>query len=380
MPYWRLSSYYFIYFASLGALIPYWGLYLKSLDFSAQQIGELMAVVMATKLFSPVVWGWIADHTGRRMMIIRIGGFLSALAFYSVVISNVYFELMLSLLAFSFFWNATLPQFEVTTLNHLDGEHHHYSTIRLWGSVGFILSVVMLGWALEWTGVAILPLVLLVIFSFIWIVSLIVPEKKISHPELNNEELRHILKRPEVISLLLASFMMQVGHGTYYSFYTLYMEDFGYSSADIGQLWALGVVSEVAIFLIMHRLIPNYGLKPLLKFSLVIAAVRWGLIAEFPEQTWLMIIAQIMHAATFGIFHSAAISLIYMYFPGKHQGKGQALYSSISFGAGGALGALYSGYIWDTWGQNIIFISGMIVSVLGWSVLSVTQKYFTGSD
>ncbi|NNF97645.1 MAG: MFS transporter, partial [Halobacteria archaeon] len=62
MPYWRLSGFYFFYFASLGALLPYWGLYLKSQGYDITAIGDLMAIIMATKIISPNIWGWIADH------------------------------------------------------------------------------------------------------------------------------------------------------------------------------------------------------------------------------------------------------------------------------------------------------------------------------
>ena len=82
--YWRLSGFYLFYFATLGALVPYWSLYLKDLGFNVAEIGELVAILMATKLVAPNVWGWIADHTGRRMAIIRLASFLSLILFAGV--------------------------------------------------------------------------------------------------------------------------------------------------------------------------------------------------------------------------------------------------------------------------------------------------------
>ena len=131
VPYWRLSGFYLFYFASLGALIPYWSLYLKDLDFSARDIGTLMAIVMATKIISPNVWGWIADHTGKSMFIVRIGCLLATLCFAGVFFGNHFWWLVLVMVAFSFFWNAALPQLEATTFNHLGEHSHRYSGIRL---------------------------------------------------------------------------------------------------------------------------------------------------------------------------------------------------------------------------------------------------------
>lgn len=355
MPYWRLSGFYFFYFASLGALVPYWGLYLKSLGFTANDIGIFMAIVIGTKVVSPNIWGWIADHMGKRMLIVRIGCLLAALAFAGVFISSNYWWLLIVMMAFSFFWNAALPQFEATTFNHLGDSTHRYSSIRLWGSIGFIVAVIVLGSLLEEKGAGILPAALLILFAGIWLMSIVVPEQAASHLTLDHSPILQVLKRPAVIALLLTCFLMQMSHGPYYTFYTIYLEEYGYSRTLIGQLWSLGVVAEVVLFLLMHLLVPKFGLRHLLLLALLLASLRWVLVGYFVEELWVLIAAQIFHAASFGIYHASAIELIHRYFPGAHQGKGQALYSSLSFGAGGAVGSLYSGLLWETMGPAFTY-------------------------
>ena len=364
MPYWRLSGFYFFYFASLGALAPYWGLYLKSLGFTAAAIGSMMAVIMATKIISPNIWGWVADHTGKRMAIVRLGGLLSAVVFAGVFVSQEYWWLLGVMLVFSFFWNATLPQFEATTFTHLGEQTHRYSSVRLWGSVGFIVAVWLIGQQLDGEKIAYLPLILMGLFVTIWLSSLIVPEEAVGHLKLTHEPLRVVLKRPEVVGLLLVCFLMQLGHGPYYTFYSIYMQDYGYSLSFIGFLWALGVIAEVLIFMGMYKLVPQFGLKKLLIASLLVAAIRWIIVALFPTSMPLMVLAQLFHAASFGLFHAVAIQLIHQYFVGQHQGKGQALYSSVSFGAGGAVGSLYAGYTWETLGTTTTFVIAAVVSLL----------------
>ena len=363
MPYWRLSGFYFFYFASLGALAPYWGLYLKSLGFTAAAIGSMMAVIMATKIISPNIWGWVADHTGKRMAIVRLGGLLSAIVFAGVFISQEYWWLLGVMLVFSFFWNATLPQFEAMTFTHLGEQTHRYSSVRLWGSIGFIVAVWLIGQQLDGEKIAYLPLILMGMFVTIWLSSLIVPEEAVGHLKLTHEPLRAVLKRPEVLGLLLICFLMQLGHGPYYTFYSIYMQDNGYSLSFIGFLWALGVIAEVLIFMSMHKLVPQFGLKKLLIASLLISASRWIIVALFPTSMPLMVLAQLFHAASFGLFHAVAIQLIHQYFVGQHQGKGQALYSSVSFGAGGALGSLYAGYTWESLGTTTTFLIAAFVSL-----------------
>lgn len=364
MPYWRLSGFYFFYFASLGVLLPYWGLYLKSLGFTAAAIGSMMAVIMATKIISPNIWGWIADHTGKRMAIVRLGGLLSVVAFAGVFISQQYWWLVAVMMLFSFFWNATLPQFEATTFSHLGEQTHRYSSVRLWGSIGFIVAVWIIGQQLDGSKITYLPMILMGLFISIWLSSLVVPEEAAGHLPLTHEPLRNVLKRPQVTGLLVICFLMQMGHGPYYTFYSIYLQDHGYSLSMIGFLWALGVIAEVVIFMRMHKLVPRFGLKRLLIASLLLASARWVIVALFPMSTPLMVSAQILHAASFGVYHAVAIELIHNYFVGKHQGKGQALYSSVSFGAGGAIGSLYAGYTWDSFGTTTTFVIAAIVSLV----------------
>ncbi len=369
MIYWRLSGFYLFYFAALGALVPYWSVYLKSLDFSVAEIGELIAILMATKIIAPNVWGWIADNTGRRMVIVRMASLFSAIAFTGVFLGSSYWWLVGVMTVFSFFWNASLPQFEATTMSHLGEDTHRYSSIRLWGSVGFILAVALLGWLLEARGESILPLAISLLFFGIWLSSLMVPESAAGHLPLDQEPLRKVLSRPVVVSLLLVCFLMQASHGPYYAFFSIYLEDYGYSPSHIGQLWALGVAAEIGVFLMMTRLLPRFGPRRLLLVSLGLTSLRWLLIAGFAESVGVIVFAQTLHAASFGLYHVVAIYLIHSLFTGAHQGRGQALYSSVSFGAGGAIGVLASGYLWISIGPESMYLFAAVLSLSAFIVV-----------
>lgn len=364
-PYWRLSGFYFFYFASLGALIPSMSPFLKSLNYSPTQIGILIGITMVTKVIAPNIWGWIADHTGKRMSIVRIGCLLAAISFIGIFINQTFVWLAIIMGTFSFFWNAALPQFEATTFNHLQKESHRYSSIRLWGSVGFILTVVGLGYVFEYTSIAFFPWIVLILLLSIWLVSLLVPESAAGHLPLEHESLRKVLGKPHVAGLLFACFCMQASHGPYYAVYSIYMQSYDYSSYMTGWLWGIGVIAEVIVLLYMQRVFKRFTLRHLLIFSLAIAVCRWLLIASFPEHMWIILLAQAMHAVTFGVYHVTAIQLIHQLFTGRHQGRGQALYSSLSFGAGGAIGSVYSGFAWDYLGRSWVFGLSVILALLG---------------
>lgn len=354
-PYWSLSSFYLFYFASIGTLVPYWGLYLSSQGYSVAQIGEVTAVIMATKIVAPNIWGWIADHTGQRMRIVRLASFLSLLAFSGIYFESGYWWLILVMFVFSFFWNANLPQFEAITLAHLGKNTHQYSNIRLWGSVGFILAVVAIGAVIEEMGASLIPLFMLGLLAGVGVLSLFTPDCRDVHQDDAGPGFLSVIKQPVVISLLLVCFLLQASHGPYYAFYSIYLENNGYTRSTIGLLWALGVVAEIVVFMLMHRLMPRFGARNLLMWALALTGARWLILGAFVDNHAVMIFTQLLHAASFGLYHAVSIHLIHRFFPGKLTGRGQALYSSISFGAGGAVGALYSGYVWETGGPTLVY-------------------------
>ncbi|OGI45170.1 MAG: MFS transporter [Candidatus Muproteobacteria bacterium RBG_16_65_31] len=355
MPYWRLSGFYFFYFATLGALVPYWGLYLQSVGFTARDIGNLMALLMIARIVAPNVWAWFADHRQNRMRVVRYSAFLTPVTFAGVLLGADFWWLALVMLLFSFFWHASLPLLEVLVMQHTGARPGAYGRVRLWGSLGFIAAVLALGPVIDARGPRLVPLVLLVLMLGIWLFSLTLPESeargRVEHP---TSFIRLIL-RPEIFAFLLACFLMQVSHGPYYTFYTIYLEGHGYSKALIGLLWALAVLCEIGVFLAMARILRHIGLREVLLASFLFAAARWLLIGFFPASLAVLVAAQTLHAVTFGAFHAAGMQLVYRFFTGHHQHRGQSVYSTAGFGAGGAVGSFYSGYFWDTLGPLVTY-------------------------
>lgn len=376
MPYWRLSSFYFFYFAALGALAPFWGLYLKSLGFSSLQIGELMAIPMATKIIAPYLWGWLGDRFGRRMRVVRSGAFLSFATFLLVFWVTDYAGLALAMALFSFFWNAVLPQIEVITLRSLGSDTPKYSRVRVWGSIGFMLMVVMLGYLVDLRGAAVVLPALALLYGGIWASTMMLPGDSRESVHGSSAPLSGILLQPLVLSFFAICLLMQFSHGAYYTFYSIHLEAYGYSKVLIGQLWALGVAAEVAVYIFfMHKLLHTRSAVTLLQWCLLLAALRWFLIALFSDFLPVLIIAQLLHAATFGIFHAAAIDFVHENFPSHLQGRGQALYSSISFGLGGTLGSLGSGYLWDSAGAAVTFLLFSCSALAAMAVMAVGHRY-----
>ena len=364
-PYWRLSGFYFFYFAFVGAFSPYWSLYLKSLDFSAAEIGVLMSLLLVTRNFAPTLWGWLADRSGKRAGFVRIAAVLSLASYLGVFFGASFWWLFVVMALLSFFWSASLPLVEATTLSHLGDSTASYGRVRLWGSVGFIVAVIGIGYVLDVAEVRILLWLVLGAMTGIVIFSRHLPEAESVTHHTDHYPVRQILKRPEVASFFASCFLMAAAHGPYYTFYSLYLVEHDYSKGAIGWLWALGVICEIAVFIGMPRLMQRFSLPQILGASFLLAVIRFLLIGWLVNSVAAIMFAQMLHAATFGSYHAAAVAAIHHFFRGRHQAKGQALYTSLTFGAGGTFGALLSGYVWDFLGASLTFSMASLFALFG---------------
>ncbi len=361
LPYWRLSGYYFLFFLTISGFMPYWNLYLQSISMSAEEIGLLSAVVVITKIFASPLWGWLVDHYGKRIRIIQICAFGTLICFSFALLTEAFWWLFIILFVFSIFWSAGLPLIEATTFSHLKDNNNDYTVIRIWGSISFIVGVLLLGKYLETNPISDIIPILIFFMSLVWVHSLTLSEHHDSEIHEGSISFLDILKRPAVIVIFMVCFLVQASHGPYYTFFSIYLEANDYSSSFIGIAWAVGVLAEVLIYLILHKVIKRWSLRWLMIVSLILASIRWLMIALFVNNVYLLLLAQLLHAASFAVYHAVAIQYIHREFRGAHQGRGQALYSSISFGAGLALGTLVSGYLWEGVGsmQTYLFAAAL---------------------
>ena len=324
----------------------------------------------------------LADQTRHPITIIRLANLFAVVAFAGVFVDSGFVWLSLVLLVFSFFWNSSLPLFETMTLNHLGDDEHKYSVVRLWGSLGFIMMVVLLGEYFDLTSIDRAPWVIVVLLAGILLVSLIVPERLSNHHE-GQVPIIHVIREPVVLAFLLVCFLMQMSHGPYYTFYSIYLEGDGYSRGMIGLLWAIGVMAEVIVFLMMHRLLRTIDIRKLLLITFLFTALRWVLIGFFVDNLSVLFFAQLFHAFSFGVFHAVSISLVHRFFTGRHQGRGQALYASLSFGAGGAAGSLLSGLLWDqidhAWLFSLAAAVAFTAFLVVWRFIHFTTDQHTSS-
>jgi MFS transporter, PPP family, 3-phenylpropionic acid transporter len=370
----NLSRFYFVYYFFVGAFVPYWGLYLQSEQFSAADIGILMSLFQISRIFAPNLWGWLADHTGQRVKWIKLTAFLGLLGFVAVFWAHGFWWLFFVMLSLSLFTSSTLPLSESLTLAHLATTNGHYSKIRMWGSLGFIVAAVALGFLIDAYGIKSLLWFLLSVQIVLFALTFKLPDAKIAPHAHDNFSIWQIIKQPVVIALLLGCALMVTAHGVLYNFYSIYLAEHGYSKGMIGLLWSLGVICEIVIFMLMPKLMARFSLKTILLTSLALAVLRFGMIGVAVDSLWWLLIAQSLHAFTFGSFHAASVEVITQFFNGRHQAKGQAIYNSVAYGVGGTIGGLAGGYALQYMGGQNTFLLAALFPLLGFVVIALGLK------
>lgn len=367
--YWRIAGFYFFYYAFIGMFAPYWSLYLKSIHFDAIEIAVLLSVQPVMRMLAPNLWGWLADHSGKRLLVVQVAATLSAVCYLGVFLTTSFWGMLLVLCLMSFFWSASMPLVEATTLSYLGKHSARYGRIRSWGSVGFIMTVVGLGYAFDYIAIAWLLWAGLVCEIGILIFSRQIPHTEVVAHHTDSQPIKQIVLQRRVLALFGACFLMSVAHGPYYTFYSIYLVEHGYAKSSVGGLWALGVICEIAVFFIMPWLFNRYGYTRILLVSFACAVARFLMIGWCVDLIVVLLIAQILHAATFGAYHAASLGLVHEFFKGRHQSKGQALFGSFTYGAGGMVGGLASGPIWQHYGATVLYSCSAGMAFLGWILM-----------
>lgn len=372
LPFTRLSAYYFFYYAFIGIFMPYFALYLQSRGFSSARIGLLLALMQWMRLIAPNLWGWLADRIGRRMPVLCIAAFVSLAGFSIILFDESFTGIALGIAVMGFFWTAQSPLAEATTFSHLAGRPG-YGAVRAWGSFGFVVAVLAMGWWLERAGIQWVIHGSVAILAAVAGCALLVPEAPRNMKPAGEVGLWALVRRREVLALLASCMLMTSAHGALNVFYSIHLVAAGYSKGTVGLLWTLGVLAEILVFMRAPSLMEHFPLRGLLIFALIVAMFRFVLIGWGVSWILLVMLLQLLHGITFGLNHIASISTISRWFGGAHQAQGQALYGSISAGAGGIIGSVVSGGLWDSVGASWTFtvasgfaLAGLLVLCVGW--------------
>ncbi|HTA63975.1 MAG TPA: MFS transporter [Xanthomonadaceae bacterium] len=368
------AQFYFWYYAAIGAYTPYVGRWVNSLGHGGYVVGAMLGLWYASRVVAPPAWAALTARSARPGMWLVYGCAFGLLCFAGFTLTRSTATLLGVMLAFGFFYNALLPQFEAMTLTALGADSHDYGRIRLWGSAGFLIVAGCYGAIMDHFGDAVFPWICLPLLVAVLLAAW--PHRDDRPPAHIDTvaDAGHLWKRPGVRRFLLVAMLAQAGFGTFYVFYTLHLQDHHHDGLHVGILWAAGVLAEIAMFWFAPGLIARVGAPRLLSLCLAIGTIRWAITALFADSFAIMFAAQLTHAFSFAVFQACLMRMMVVYFPGARAAAGQSLLYGFCSGFGGVLGAAVAAVLWQYGRGEWAFLGGAVLTALAWIIYAMRSS------
>jgi PPP family 3-phenylpropionic acid transporter len=356
----------FVYYAFMGTLTTYAPLYFAARGVSAAEVGVLMSLVQVMRIVGPTLWGWVADHASRRVLVLRMTALGALAAFSGIAFGRGFVHFFIAMVCLNLFTSAQGPLTEALMLAEMRGDTSRYGRVRLWGSLGFIAAVMAAGAALDRLGVDALPWLAGGVLLLVLAQALRIREAAPVHgAHAAAPPLLAVLRKPAVIAFFVQAALMVGAHTSLYSFYSLYLERAGYGKTLTGAMWSLGVLAEVVFFYFQAGVLRRIGVRTAMMASFGVAVLRFAAIGLGSGWLAVLVLAQLLHAATFAAHHCASITAMQRWFGGALQARGQALFMSIAYGIGGTCGGLFMSWCWERFGAGSVYGAAVGLSVLG---------------
>ena len=350
-----IAFFYFFYFALIGIHVIFVPKILSMVGYEPTAIGIIFASAPLVRFAIPFLFlkGFRLSQKTFFIALVLMGlgatGFYPALEqFWPLLFVNILFGIGLALV---------LPYIEVIALERIGKER--YGKTRLFGSLGFIAIALVLVKFLSSPHIGIIFLILMALVTLLFGALIGYKERHTPSNECDasHEECRFSIRSH--IPLWVGFFLMQVSFGPFYNFFTIYTTDHGVSLDTTVWLWSFGVIAEIIMFYFQGRLL-HRNLYALLWITAFITTLRWALVALFPNSLAILFASQSLHAFSFALFHTAAISVLFSLY--KARRLAQQFFFGISYGFGGFVGALGAGVVYQ-YAPEYLFIAGAVAAL-----------------
>ncbi|ATX78681.1 MFS transporter, PPP family, 3-phenylpropionic acid transporter [Mariprofundus aestuarium] len=358
----HIRLFYGAYFAAMGLVLPFFPVYLDGRGFDAVLIGFMTGLLALAKVVAPPWIGHLLDRSphnqGHRFIV--IASWLAAFAALVIAFTFNIYLLAVIVLLFGVFWAAVLPLTDGLSVSVSESDVADYGRLRVWGSIGFVIASLAGGVWLTGENITTFPYLLAALMVVLALAAQGFPRaEQIQEPDSGRAPFCR-----DFYLLLIVAFIMQVSHGAYYGFFSLYLVDAGFSGWQIGLYWVIGVLAEIILMWRWSRSVQNVAPALVFSICLALAALRW-LGTGLTTDVMLLIGMQLLHAASFAAFHVSAIAWVKRIAPDSRHGAAQGLFSAAGFGLGSTVGIMGCGLIAASMGYSMAFYICAGIALIG---------------
>ncbi|GGC98523.1 MFS transporter [Undibacterium terreum] len=361
----QFALFFFAYYGYTGIFTPYASLYFADKGMTVAQIGVLMSLMQVMRIFGPNFWGWVADYTQKRVLVLRLMALGATISVGGLFFGQTFAAFFIVMVLINTFTSPQGPLSEALMLAEMRGDLTYYGKLRLWGSIGFVVTLMLVGQVLDWIGIARMPWMAMLLLGIAWCASMRIKQSVQGASRSQAPSMAHLLRRREVWAFFISCFLMVAAHASLYVYYSLYLAQLGMSKGSIAFMWTLGVLAEILFFYYQAPIFKRFGIRALMLLGFAVAIIRFAMIGWGAQSFAILVFAQLLHAFSFAAHNSAAVMTIQQWFSGPLQARGQALFISISYGLGGTLGGLLLTLIWEGLGPQAVYYAASVFAVAG---------------
>ncbi len=380
----RVAIFYFAFVSTAGLLLPFFPKYLDALGFSGTQIARVSSIGPILGLFVPLIWGFIADKTGRTAFLLKIACAGAALSLAALCIGGIssYLGMLAIITAYGFFQSPLLPLADSLAIIEARRIGTDYARLRLWGSISFIAVAFGFGQYLERGGdIKNVPFTAACLAGIAALCAHLLKQYGSGPHRVppSFKEARQLLHNSGLMWFFAAGMIHQAALSPYYLFYGIFMDERGLGQGIVSWSFALGVTAEVTMFWFAGSLLKRWPLIPILAFSFVLSTCRWLLVARIGNGV-LMALLQTCHAFTFAIWYAGSIAYLEKTVAEPLRVTSRALFAAIALALGGVLGNTIAGWVRDAHGIAISFQCAAALDVIALIPLTLAAMYATGKN
>ena len=375
---WIISSQYFLYFGVMGVFLPYFNLYCYDIDFTGIQIGVLSAIRSVALILTPLIWGTMADRYRIRRPIYILCSFVSTGIWAFYLYTTNFWAMLVITVFYGIFYSPIISFLEAFAMDVLDTRKISYGKLRGWGSIAFIITVIVLGKVIDLYSIEII--LALIFFGSLAqaLISIKIPDIQVKKKTAFFSKAKVLLNR-RVIVFLFCAFLMLVSHGTYYGFYSIHLDKLGYDKTFIGVSWAVASIAEIIVMIKSDSIFRRFSIDNIQFFSFMMAAFRW-IALSFATAPVFILFLQIFHAFTYAMFHVSSILYIDASTPDEAKTLGQAINNAVTYGLGLMVGFFLNGYLFDTLGSFTLFRMSSFIALGGGILLKCSRMLDARTD
>ncbi len=364
---------YLFYFMALGSLIPFINLYFERSGMSGVQIGVLAALPVLVGAGAAIPLGGFTDAYRLHRLVLRLALILCPAAIF--LLSRVdSFAVLIPIISLYAISNSPIvPLLDSSALEVAGQNNKPYGALRLWGSVGWAFSTVLIGYLIQRSGIRLFFSGYIVFIFLAFMVAWFQPPRKEILRSTLGQGLKNLLDNKIFMLFLVSVFIVTLTSGGVMAFFSIYMDAIGAKEGLIGLSWALSALSELPVMAFSGKIIRRIGSKGILTIGIITYIVRWVLFSII-SNPYLALLVQLLHGLAFASFLVGSVNYINEHAPTGLSTTALAIFNTIVYGFGSMSGSLIGGYIYDRLGLVALFQIFSLIAVAGLAVFILGQR------